>query len=134
MDRKIADFTDKVFYKDAASMCELPGSSVQVIITSPPYFNIKDYSKDGYQNDTHSDKQKNDIGAYKSFDDYINNLLPVWKECERVLKPNGKLCINVPLMPMLKKQMATHYNRDIFDLQSHIQLSILHNRRLVWNA
>ena len=128
-----------VFYHDSADMRELPDSSVQVVITSPPYFNIKDYSKDGYQGLTHSEKQKNDMGRLDSFDEYISGLLKVWKECERVLKPNGKLCINVPLMPMLKNQMNTHYNRDIFDLQSHIQLSILKNTRLnlmdlyIWN-
>ena len=65
------------------------------------------------------------MGNMDSFDDYINNLLNVWQECERVLKPNGKLCINVPLMPMKKKEMNTHYNRDIFDIQSAIQHSIL---------
>ena len=130
---------DSVFYKDASDMRELPDGSVQVVITSPPYFNVKDYSKDGHQVGTHSKKQRKDIGGHDSFEDYIANLLPVWKECERVLKPNGKLCINVPLMPMLKSQINTHYNRDIFDLQSHIQLSILKNTKLhlmdlyIWN-
>lgn len=120
-------------------MSELPDESVHLIITSPPYFNIKDYSKNGYQNEKHSDSQVNDIGAYASFNDYINAMLAVWKECERVLKPNGKLCINVPLMPMFKKDMNTHYNRHIFDLQSSIQQSILQNTHLflydlyIWN-
>ena len=120
-------------------MSELPNNSVQVVVTSPPYFNIKDYSKDGHQAHQHSDRKFNDIGAYSNFDDYISNLVKIWKECERVLKPNGKLCINVPLMPMLKSQMCTHYNRDIFDLQSHIQQSILTNTNLflldlfIWN-
>ena len=39
------DFVNKVFYKNAGSMKELPDNSIQLIITSPPYFNIKDYSK-----------------------------------------------------------------------------------------
>ena len=57
-------------------------------------------------------------------------MLKVWKECERVLKPNGKLCINVPLMPMIKKDYTTHYNRHIFDMQSDIQNSILTHTKL----
>jgi len=66
-------------------------------------------------------------------------MLKVWKECERILKPNGKLCINVPLLPMIKKDFSTHYNRHIFDLQSDIQYSILKNTGLylmdlyIWN-
>jgi site-specific DNA-methyltransferase (cytosine-N4-specific) len=66
-------------------------------------------------------------------------MIKIWKEAERVLKPNGKLCINVPLLPMLKKEYTTHYNRHIFDLQSEIQNSILKNTNLflmdlyIWN-
>lgn len=45
----INDYIGKIFFKDARDMCELPDNSVQLAVTSPPYFNIKDYSKDGYQ-------------------------------------------------------------------------------------
>lgn len=133
------DFLDKVFFGSSANMSNIPDESVHLIITSPPYFNIKDYSKDGYQNSQHSVSKKEDIGAYNCFQDYIDALLSVWKECERILKPNGKICINVPLMPMFKKDMDTHYNRHIFDLQSSIQNSILQNTNLylldlyIWN-
>ena len=130
-----------VYYKSAFSMNEIADSSVDLIITSPPYFNIKDYSKDGYQINVHSISQDEDIGSYNSFDKYINKLLVVWKECERVLKPNGKLCVNVPLLPIVKKELNTHYNRHIFDLQSSIQQSILSQKETkmylldlyVWN-
>lgn len=120
-------------------MAEVENNSIDLIITSPPYFNIKDYSKDGYQTETHSKKQTHDIGAINNYKTYIKNLLKVWKECERILKPNGKLIVNVPLMPMLKKDLTTHYNRHIFDLQSDIQTSILEGTGLylmdlyIWN-
>lgn len=128
-----------IYYKSSMEMYEVESNSVDLIVTSPPYFNIKDYSKDGYQIRKHSSNQTMDIGSYQRFDEYIINLLRVWKECERVLKPNGKLCINVPLLPMLKKEYSTHYNRDIFDIQSSIQNSILENTNLylldlyIWN-
>lgn len=118
---------NKVYYKSSQNMKEVDNNSIDLIITSPPYFNIKDYSKDGYQNLTHSKKHNKDIGAINDYKSYINNLLKVWKECHRILKPNGKLIINVPLMPMLKKDLKTHYNRHIFDLQSDIQTSIIQN-------
>ena len=102
-------------------------------------YNIKDYFKDGRQKKRVSKAKKKDIGNIDSFKDYIDSLITIWKECYRVLKPNGKLCINVPLMPMLKKELNTHYNRDIFDIQSSIQHSILNKTKFylmdlyIWN-
>ena len=130
---------NQIFYKSSNSMDEVDSNSIKLIITSPPYFNIKDYSSNGTQDKKHSEINENDIGNIASYDDYINAMLNVWRECERVLEPNGKLCINVPLMPMLKKQLNTHYNRHIFDLHSDIQNSILKNTSLflmdlyIWN-
>ena len=120
-------------------MKEIPDNSVDVVITSPPYFNIKDYYKDGRQENILTESNIQDMGNIDSFEQYINSLVKVWKECYRVLKPNGKLCINVPLMPMLKKDLTTHYNRDIFDIQSAIQNSILKKTKFflmdlyIWN-
>lgn len=119
------DFWDNVYYQSSEQMDCIPDSSVDLIVTSPPYFNIKDYFKDGYQSQEVSPAKTSDMGNINCFDEYIDSLLKVWKECERVLKPNGKLCINVPLMPMKKADMHTHYNRDIFDIQSAIQHSLL---------
>ncbi len=114
-----------VYFKSSENMREVPDCSIGAIVTSPPYFNIKDYSKDGRQEVAHSPRLPDDIGAMGSYTDYITRMLTVWKECERVLMPNGKLCINVPLMPMLKADINTHHNRHIFDLQSDIQHSIV---------
>jgi len=128
-----------VYYKSSTNMKEVSDNSIDLIVTSPPYFNIKDYSMDGHQEITHSVVNKKDIGNLDSFDKYIKEMVHVWKESERVLKPNGKLCINVPLLPMLKKDYNTHYNRHIFDLQSSIQNSILTQTNLylmdiyIWN-
>jgi site-specific DNA-methyltransferase (cytosine-N4-specific) len=128
-----------VYYKSSQQMSEVLDNSVDLIITSPPYYNVKDYSMDGYQLEVHSKSKKNDIGNFDSYEKYLKEMLKVWQECERVLKPNGKLCINVPLLPMIKKEFTTHYNRHIFDLQSDIQHSILTKTNLylmdiyIWN-
>jgi len=118
-------FINKIFFKSSVNMEEIPDNSIHLIVTSPPYFNIKDYSKDGYQKTTHSLKVKGQIGDLNNYEEYIKQLLKVWIECERVLVPNGKLVINTPLMPMKKKEFNTHYNRHIFDLNSDIQHSII---------
>lgn len=123
-------FYNTVYYQSAEQMSVIPDGAVDLIVTSPPYFNIKDYFKNGYQTEVVSEQSIGDMGNFACFDDYVNGLLTVWRECERVLRPNGKLCINVPLMPMKKADMHTHYNRDIFDIQSSIQQSILSNTNL----
>jgi len=117
---------NKVFYKNSQSMSELIDASIHLIVTSHPYFNVKDYSKDGYQQNQLNSKKVNQLGDISDYKNFIAELLKVWIECERVLKPNGKLVINSPLMPMKKKDFSTHYNRHIFDLNSDIQQSIIY--------
>ena len=133
------DYINKVYFKDARKMTELPNNSVQLIVTSPPYFNIKDYSLDGYQKNKKAQKVNGQIGDIADYQKYIDEMVLVWKECERVLKPNGKLIVNTPLMPMLKKNMITHYNRHIFNINNDIEHSILKKTNLflmdvyLWN-
>lgn len=68
---------------DSRKMCELQDKSVHLIITSPPYWQLKDYGSD------------NQIGFNDSYEQYINNLNLVWKECFRVLHDGCRLCINI---------------------------------------
>ena len=68
---------------DSRRMEELNDESVHLIITSPPYWQLKDYGN-GSQ-----------IGFNDSYEDYINNLNLVWKECYRVLHKGCRLCINI---------------------------------------
>ena len=62
---------------------ELEDRSVHLAITSPPYWQLKDYGTD------------NQIGFHDSYENYINNLNLVWKECYRVLHNGCRLCINI---------------------------------------
>ncbi len=61
----------------------LKDNSVQLAITSPPYWQLKDYGT------------KNQIGYHEDYETYINNLNLVWKECYRVLENGCRLCINI---------------------------------------
>lgn len=120
--------TDHVYFKNAQDMREIPDGRVDLVVTSPPYFNIKDYAKDGWQNHAHSSSKNGQLGDISDYSLFIAELAKVWAECERVLKPNGKLAINAPLMPMRKRDLCTHYNRHIFDLNADIQHSILQRK------
>ena len=64
-------------------MSELADNSIHLAITSPPYWQLKDYGSD------------NQIGFHDSYENYINNLNLVWKECYRVLHDGCRLCINI---------------------------------------
>jgi site-specific DNA-methyltransferase (cytosine-N4-specific) len=131
--------TNVIHYKDARNMEEVDDNSVRLIITSHPYWNVKDYSLDRTQSRQHSEKVNGQIGDIQSYDEYLDEMLVVWEECERILKPNGKLCINVPLMPIKKDVLSTHYNRDIIDINSGIEQSILKGTNMflyevyIWN-
>jgi modification methylase len=57
--------------------------SVHLVITSPPYWQLKDYGIE------------NQIGYHEDYETYINNLNLVWKECYRVLDNGCRLCVNI---------------------------------------
>lgn len=64
-------------------MSLLPDKSAHLVITSPPYWQLKDYG---------TERQ---IGFHNSYEEYVNNLNMVWKECFRVLHDGCRLCINI---------------------------------------
>jgi DNA modification methylase len=68
---------------DSRRMEEIKDESVHLVITSPPYWQLKDYGNGGQ------------IGFNDSYEDYINNLNLVWKECYRVLHNGCRFCVNI---------------------------------------
>ncbi|MHB8092831.1 MAG: DNA methyltransferase [Syntrophales bacterium] len=64
-------------------MNRIADKSIHLVITSPPYWQLKDYGTE------------DQIGYHESYESYINNLNLVWKECHRVLHPGCRLCINI---------------------------------------
>lgn len=79
----IINTTHKLINGDSRSLRLIPDNSVHLIITSPPYWQLKDYG---------TDRQ---IGFHDSYESYINNLNMVWAECNRVLHEGCRLCINI---------------------------------------
>lgn len=73
----------KIFFGDSRSLNQIKDKSVQLIITSPPYWQLKDYGTE------------DQIGFNDSYEEYINNLNLVWKECNRVLSDGCRMCINI---------------------------------------
>jgi modification methylase len=95
----------------AQVMSQYPSECVDLIVTSPPYWTAVEY--EGQQN------------QWPSYEHYLIDLMTVWRECARVLRPNGKLCINSPIMPIPKEiiqQHTRHVKNIAFDLE-HLVLS-----------
>ncbi len=73
----------KIIMGDSRKMDQLNDNSVHLVVTSPPYWQLKDYGI------------KEQIGFDDSYESYINHLNLVWKECYRVLNPGCRLVINI---------------------------------------
>jgi len=61
----------------------IPDNSIQCVVTSPPYWSLRDYGIEGQ------------IGLEDSVYQYINTLVSVFREVRRVLKPDGTLWLNI---------------------------------------
>lgn len=68
---------------DSRHMAELSDESVHLIVTSPPYWQLKDYGVD------------DQIGFNDDYETYVNHLNLVWSECFRVLQKGCRLCVNI---------------------------------------
>ena len=66
----------------AAGLKTLPSESVQMCVTSPPYYGLRDYGEDGQ------------IGIEQTPQEYIERLVEVFAEVYRVLKSDGTLWVN----------------------------------------
>ncbi|HEY7248241.1 MAG TPA: site-specific DNA-methyltransferase [Xanthobacteraceae bacterium] len=90
-----AEIVDRLFTGHAAQvLARFPAGCIDLVVTSPPYWTAVEYDRGA--------------SPWRSYAAYIADMLSVWKECARVLRPNGKLCINAPVMPIPKKLIAQH--------------------------
>lgn len=61
----------------------IPDTSVDMCVTSPPYYNLRDYNNSGQ------------IGAENTVRDFVDNLVEVFDEIHRILKPTGSCWVNI---------------------------------------
>ena len=73
----------KLIIGDACHMPEVSDGSTLLVVTSPPYWQLKDYGRRGQ------------IGWRQELDQYHDALADVWRECWRVLHEGCRMCINI---------------------------------------
>jgi site-specific DNA-methyltransferase (adenine-specific) len=85
MTKPINEFVNKIICGNCLDLIkEIPNNSVNLIITSPPYFKQRNYG--GYENE---------IGSENRVEDYVENLLKLFYECFRVIKDDGSIVFNI---------------------------------------
>ncbi len=96
---------NKIYIGDSYEiLSKLPDDFFQLMVTSPPYWNVRDYG------------HKDQIGYYDSLDEYLFKLKKVWKEVVRTLLPDGKIALNIA---------NTYYNKDGEKRKTTANLSML---------
>jgi DNA modification methylase len=105
-----ADLLDRIFCHSAERMTELPGDSVHLMVTSPPYNVGKEYDED------------------LSLEEYLGFLQCIWKETLRVLVPGGRMCINVANLGR-KPYIPLH----AFIVEQIIRLGFLMRGEIIWD-
>jgi len=73
----------RIIIGDSRRMDEVPADSIHLVVTSPPYWSLKDYGI------------KHQIGYGQTLHEYLKDLYRVWKESYRVLEPGRRLVINI---------------------------------------
>jgi site-specific DNA-methyltransferase (adenine-specific) len=74
----------KIYNSNCGNLYHLEDESIQTVITSPPYFQMRDYGTG-----------KTQIGLENDVLDFINNLCDLFEDTKRVLKNDGSLFVNI---------------------------------------
>lgn len=99
----------KLFHGDARAMSYIPDNSVHLVLTSPPYFNLKEYRRGA-----------NQLGIIDDYQEFVDELTKVWLECYRVLVPGGRLVCVVGDVCLSRKKYGRHA---VMPLHSDIAVS-----------
>ncbi len=108
---KIDDIT---LYNEDFLKLELDSDSIDLIITSPPY-NV------GIEYNTHDDRL--------SYSEYLNWTKLWLKEALRILKPDGRMCLNIPLDKNKGGQQSVY--ADITSISK--QIGFKYHSTIIWN-
>lgn len=91
----------RVIEGDAREMAELEDGAIDLVITSPPYFDLIDY-----EDTSETDGQ---LGNLRDYDAFLDQLDKVWRRCFDLLTPGGRLCVVVGDVCVSRRQAGRHY-------------------------
>jgi DNA modification methylase len=93
---------------DARDLSFIEDESVHLVCTSPPYGSLKEYPE-------HSDQ----LGNMPDYDEFLDELAKVWRECFRILVPGGRVACVVGDVCIPRRKGGRHY---VLPLSADIQV------------
>ena len=106
-------YVNKIICGDALTeLRNIESGSIGLAVTSPPYWNLVDYEVEGQYGQC-------------PYDEYLDQMVDVFAETQRVLEPNGKLAIITPIVPVPKAVDNSTHTRKLLNLSSDIEQRIL---------
>jgi site-specific DNA-methyltransferase (adenine-specific) len=100
--------THKVHAGDARDLTWIPDASVHLVVTSPPYWTLKEYRPHAGQ-----------LGHVKNYEEFLDELDKAWRECARVLVPGGRICCVVGDVCLPRRKAGRH---QVIPLHADIQV------------
>ena len=94
---------------DARDLAFIADESVHLVVTSPPYFDLKQYAAEA----------EGQLGEFHDYERFLDELDKVWRECARVLVPGGRVCCVVGAVNRSRRAKGRHY---VLPLPSDIQV------------
>jgi modification methylase len=101
--------THRLHLGDARNLSWIPDASVQLVVTSPPYWTLKEYALGN----------RDQMGHFEDYEQFLSELDRVWRECKRVLVGGGRICCVVGDVCIPRKKGGRHY---LVPLHSDIQV------------
>jgi DNA modification methylase len=120
----VNDTIQSLYIKNAQDMEDLENDSIHLMLTSPPYFNAKMYSKEPISGD---------LGNIHELDDWFNEISRVWSEVYRVLQPGRKAFINIMNLPIRIEGSFRSLNLMGRTIDKCEELGFIFKRDIVWH-
>ncbi len=100
--------THRLHLADARDLKWIPNESVHLVVTSPPYWTLKQYEANDAQ-----------MGAIADYETFLTELDKAWRQCARALAPGGGICCVVGDVCIPRKRGGRHY---VMPLHADIQV------------
>jgi len=98
----------KLRLSDARNLRDISDSTIHLVVTSPPYWTLKDY-----------DRVEGQLGRITDYEEFLNELDKCWRECFRVLVPGGRLVVVVGDVLLSRRK---HKRHQVIPLHADIQV------------